>query len=178
MLQGRQEWSDWYRSRLNLKVKENFFGLEKELLIIDSGTATWVGQILFCLCVWIICFISSEVLIQKQKYKNITWYFHSYWKHRESQRLPCQPRICTRLYEVFIQYVYFIEHLSSIRIHQICYRNWFTFRFLNLGSCHTLIWTKTHECTFIVTCGLNSLLGLAKATEEIARPGYVSNFSL
>lgn len=150
----------------------------KKFLIIDSGIATCIWQILFCVCVWIICFISSEVLIQKQKYKNITWYFHSYWKDQESQMLPCQPRSWTHLYEVFIQYVYFNEHLSSIRIHQICYRNGFTLRFLNLDLCHTFIWMKAHEYTFIVTCGLKCLLHLAKATEKIEGPGFVSNFSL
>lgn len=139
-----------------MKWSKVFFWSSK--IVLNGGIATCIWQRCVCVCVWIICFISSEVLIQKQKYKNIAWYFHSYWKHRESQRLPCESSICTHLCEIFPQNVYFVEHLNSIRIHQMCYRNQFTLRFLHLGLCHTLIQMKANEYTFIVTCGPSCLV--------------------
>lgn len=133
------------------------------------------ADIVLCVCVnnmlYFLWSVDSKTEIQK--------YHMVFPLLLEAPRVSEAPVSAQDLYS-FIWGIYpiciFYRHLSSIRIQQICYRNWFTLRFLNLGSYHTLIWTKTHEYTFIVTCGLNSLLGLAKATEEIARPGYVQFF--
>lgn len=144
VLESRQEWSDWYKSGLTLKVNK-FFWSWKKFLDINSDIATCIGRYL---CVYInnmLYFLwSADTKTEVQKYHTVfPLLLEALW----ILQAPMSTRFAVLIY---IKYLFNLHVLLSILIshrefiYQSATERNLPWGFFNLGLCHAWVWMKAN----------------------------------